>query len=170
MHERAIWQLYKVHNNMRNRKTSNLKQPQTSSELTTFSPLVSLRLSTWELSTKTERASEVNLQFWLEGKLVLKLKEMRKCHLFLFITFFSVSLSWKIPLVAVPDHSNENSEEERLSLQENWAIPTLFFPTVLCTFLSYHCVLRTSYCCKSEVAQRNFLTRGTDEQPEGKRK
>lgn len=46
----------------------------------TFSPLVSLGLSTWELSTKTERASEVNLQFWLEEKLVLKLKEMRKCQ------------------------------------------------------------------------------------------
>lgn len=75
MQKRAIWQLYKAHNNMRNRKISNLKQPQTSSELTMLSPLVSLKLS-----TKTERVSEVNLQFWLEGKLVLKLKKMWKCQ------------------------------------------------------------------------------------------
>lgn len=84
MQKRAIWQLYKAHDNMWNRKISNLKQPQTSSELTMLSPLMSLKLSTWELSTKTERALEVNLQFWLEGKLVLKLKEMWKCQVCLY--------------------------------------------------------------------------------------
>lgn len=116
-------------------ETSNLKQPQTSSELTTFSPFVSLRLSTWEVSTKTERASEVNLQFWLEGKFVLKLKEMRKCQ----VCFYS-SRSFLCPY---PEKSPwwqyqaivTKTPRKRNFLSKKTGQSLFFLPTALCAFL-----------------------------------
>lgn len=170
MHERAIWQLYKVHNNMRNRDTSDLKQPQTSSELTTFSPLVSLRLSTWELSTKTERASEVNLQFWLEGKLVLKLKEMRKCQVCFYSSrSFLCPYREKSPWWQYQTIVTKTPRKRNFLSKKTGPIPLLSFPL----FFVHHSPTTGSWervtAAKVEWRSETFSLE-EQEQPEGKRK
>lgn len=83
--------------------------------------------STWELSTKTERASEVNLQFWLEGKLVLKLKEMWKCQVCFYSSrsflcpYPEKSPWWKYQTIVTKTLGRE-------TFQEDWANPYSFLP------------------------------------------